>query len=281
MDKEMSVRRVEDLCYQLRDAMLDFSLKFPAIASFKRSLQMVPLDDLEYLLELFHMCWTFYRPEALFNRPRKDDTEDQQAAAENIFKIKQSETPQSIQFKSVSPLVSRYYQELQYRKKLSSELSVCYGSYMNELHQLVKTFYASKGFVVKDDFSLGNVIHTNLSLRTLQQIYDGLADKYGWFEKTDDQRARFLSIFDTCVTAVEGKVRLTNRGAKNDVPCCQEIYTVFKGIGLKMTAAERAIIARFFETIDGDCIKPEQLRSRGTAKQKEVLAFINQIITNN
>ena len=262
------VSRLEDLCFNLKNAIIDLNLKFPCLVSFERYLlKLTDTNDILYIMELLHQCWVYVHPNYLFDRPIK--------ASFNTGKCldyvwKNSKAKGNHSFSFINNEVNRNNftaLELLYVKAYSNvqpKLEQVFRKYFEGLWEISNGVCESKQIKLAEDFTVQMALVTNLTPVQIDAVFNVLAAS-GKINSGNDNRIIFKAMFDTTANVAEGKILWLDR-AKSKTPNYASLYLLFKTMGVKMEKHEKAIICRFFKVVDENGeetgIDPLKLKSR-------------------
>ena len=160
--EEYYLSKVETFCYDLRNAMIDMSLKFPEISTFERYFRKLEdYDNVVYIIGLLHKCWCFAHPTYLFDTIPKDLSFE---GVKNILSKYQSGSKRygmdelNEEFsKKNTPLLLAYYKA--YHKE--GEMALCYEDYMESLYFSVEKKCSSYGINLESSFVIRTTIRTD------------------------------------------------------------------------------------------------------------------------
>ncbi len=265
--------RTEELCYALRDAMIDFSLKCPDLSSFERYLGLLTNEeDLQYIIKLLHECWLFVNPYYLFNGLPKNLPQEElielalskygSPEARGFDYLKEANTP------NFNPLLLAYYQSYNDEPKYQ----LAYEDYMKELFLLTKNICGAKGLTVCEGFVIDYYLTCNISYPKQESVYNmAVGDEL--FDDTKDNRHTFLSLFRTSPEEPKGQIRWMVKNEKNERPSYATLYVFFEAIGVDMhSRREKEVICKHFLDCSGQPIKVEQLKRREPSHELQKLA---------
>lgn len=283
-EREYNLSKLEDCCYRLRDAIIDVSLKFPEICTFKRYIDKIFVyDDLVYVTKLLHKCWCFAHPHYLTNTVSKN-LSDNEMLEMALSKFKHGASHEGTGLlteeldKTMNPLISAYI-----RKRVGSNfMALCYDEYLKNLHGIVEDKFKTmkKGVDLLDSFIVNRHLHSskNLTVKQLSSAFDVFAKQFSCCQDTDKNRSVFLSLFDVSYHVDEGEIFWEDLGsAKGQLPSIASIYTIFDTLGIELNQFNKEIICEHICYGNGN-INPEQIKPRNTDKQNKLRKAIEAVI---
>jgi len=273
MQNDLFVLRAEELCYALRDAMIDFSLKYPTLSSFDRYIGRITNEgDLRYIVGLLHQCWLFANPNQIFNNLPKNLTQEQllelaltkynESGATGFDYLK--EEP----FLGNNPLLLAYYTA--YKK--NSQYRLTYGDYMKKLYGIVTASCKAKGLDLREGFIFNDYLTCRIDYSTQEKVYKvAVGEKL--FDDNQENRHTFFSLFPTSPMAPAGRIKWLVQNEKNGEPSYSSLYVFLETIGVNMhSKREKEVVCRHFVDCQGQYIKVEQLKVRKQGTKLEDLA---------
>ncbi len=273
IQKGIYVLRAEELCYALRDALIDFSLKYPSHSTFERYLGLITDEgDLQYIIKLLHKCWIFIHPDYLFNGfPRNLEQEEflelvlskyNSSGTSGFDYLKEAFTP------SINPLLLAYYNS--YNNMPQYQLA--YTDYMKELFRLTENICKERGIKLSEGFVINNSFTCKIPYPELKRVYD-MAVENKLFEDTKENRHTFLSLFPTSPEVPMGQIRWMVKNEKKEGPSYASLYVFLESIGVNMhSRREKEVICNHFLDCYGQRIKMEQLKRRESSHKLQDLA---------
>lgn len=273
--EEQYVMRLEDLCFSLRCAIVDLSLKFPDLTTFERYLSRLSNTyDLIYIVGLLHRCWVYIYPFCLFDRPMKSRLDIEAALDQALCKYSREgihgydfvkEEMEKHNFTILDTI-----REIQKPEVINKRKSA-YREYMKGLYNITNAVCEKKHIRLNEDFTLQEALTTKLTPEQIRAVFDVIV-KNGKMSSNEDTRSTFMSIFDSTINVTEGKI-LWLDVAKSHTPNYSTLYVLFKTMGVEMTNFNKAVICKFFKVKDIDGkeipIHPEKLKSRKKKSSKE------------
>lgn len=262
------VSRLEDLCFNLKNAIIDLNLKFPCLVSFERYLlKLTDTNDLLYIMELLHQCWVYVHPNYLFDRPVKVSF-NTEAYLDYVWKNSKAKDSRSFSF--INNEVNRNNftaLELLYVKAYSNvqpKLEMVFRKYFDGLWEISNSVCESKQIKLAKDFTVQIALITKLTPVQIDAVFNVIIAN-GKIKSSNENRIIFKAMFDTTINVAEGKILWLDR-AKSKSPNYASLYLLFRTMGIKMEKHEKAIICRFFQVVDEDgteiSIDPSKLKSR-------------------
>ena len=273
IQKSIYVLRAEELCYALRDALIDFSLKYPSHSTFERYLGLITDEgDLKYIIKLLHECWLFANPYYLFNGLPKN------LPQEELIKrvLSQYRSPEAGGFdylkEAFTPGINHLWIEHYNNYVKSPEKQLAYEDYLNELFRITKNIYKARDIKLREGFVIDNDLDCNISYSEQERVYD-MAVKNKLFDDTKENRHTYFSLFRTSPEEPRGQIRWMVKNEKNEKPSYATLYVFFEAIGVDMhSRREKEVICKHFLGCYGEPIKVEQLKRRESSHELQKLA---------
>lgn len=283
--EDVYVFRLEDYCYSLRNSIVDLSLKLPSYSSFKYYFnKLQQKEDIQYILELLHQCWTLVYPDTLFNAPLKNEdlddalckfTGNQQHRYGNSYDLVTTE----LNGISNLYLAEAYYKRMQHARKVGDEqklLLIGLQEFMSGLHQLILPVCARHNIFVREDFTIGGSLHVALNKEQLCTIFKAVA-KNGYMYDNEDTQRNFLALFDNTLPAPQNRIMWLDRNKKNKQPSIASLYVMFQAMGVEMNIANKEVISHHYLDASGEQIVAENLKSRNSSGN---LSTIESLVKN-
>ena len=276
IQKGIYVLRAEELCYALRDALIDFSLKYPSHSTFERYLGLITDEgDLKYIIKLLHECWLFANPYYLFNGLLKDPS-----APEMIERVLSTYSNGFDYLKEAfTPGINHLWIEHYNNYVKSPEKQLAYEDYLNELFRLTENICQARDIKLREGFVIDNDLGCNISYSEQERVYD-MAVENKLFDDTKGNRQTFFSLFSTSPEEPRGQIRWMVKNEKNEDPSYATLYEFFEAIGVDMhSRREKEIICKHFLDCYGQPIKVNQLKFRKPSDiQKDLAQKVKQAL---
>lgn len=269
-EEEYYLSKVESCCYDLRNAMIDLSLKFPEISTFERyMLKLKSVNDIVYIMGLLHRCWCFANPRYLFDAMPKDIPDIQlidillskyqpEGVRKGVGVLKEELDRKN------NILIMAWYRAYQQNGKVS----VAFTTYMEQLYSLACKVCYSKDIRLQNGFVVSDTIEATLPVDKLVKAFYVFSQQFGCCDASEDNRLTFLSIFDHAVCASPRPIEWLDLGSsRGREPSLASIHTIFSTLNVDMTANARRIICKHIIWQNG-AISPEQIKARKTPKQE-------------
>lgn len=281
--EEFYVSKIESLSYQLRDAILDLSLKFPELNTFER--YILRLNDYEsfiYIISLLHKCWCLIYPNYLFNTVPKDLSTDSVLdmflAAESvkeslIAKIKIKEEV----YKDFNPLFINYYKAYQQ----AGTIKTYFSKYIADLYKIFNSCADKWGIQLNDNFTISDSLKTKYTASQLKSVFKIISKDYSCCEDNERNLRIFLSMFNSINISPEGTIQWQEKStSRSKEPSLASLYTLFHSLGIDMNLHNRIVICKFFTWANGS-IKEDQIKSRISelGKQKNLSEAIKKALS--
>ena len=281
--EEFYVCKIESLSYQLRDAILDLSLKFPELNTFER--YILRLNDYEsfiYIISLLHKCWCLIYPDYLFNTVPKDlstdSVLDMSLVAESVkdslkAKIKIKEEV----YKDFNPMFINYYKAYQQ----APTQRIYFAKYISDLYKIFNSCADKWGIQLNDNFTISDSLKTDYTASQLKSVFKILSKDYSCCEDNDSNLRIFLSMFNSINISPEGTIQWQEKStSRSKEPSLASLYTLFHSLGIDMNMHNRIVICKFFTWANGS-IKADQIKSRISEldKQKNLSEAIKKALS--
>lgn len=281
--EEFYVSKIESLSYQLRDAILDLSLKFPELNTFER--YIMRLNDYEsfiYIISLLHKCWCLVYPDYLFSNVPKDlqtnSVTDMTLANESvksslIAKIKIKEEV----YKDFNPLFINYYRSYQQ----AGTIRTYFSKYIADLYKIFNLCAYKWGIQLNDNFTISYSLKTDCTSPQLKSVFKIVSQDYRCCDDNDRNLRIFLSMFNSINTSPEGTIQWQEKSnSRSKEPSLASLYTLFHSLDIDMNLHNRIVICKFFTWANGS-IKADQIKSRISelGKQKNLSEAIKKALS--
>ena len=260
---DMCMFKLESMCYRLKCAIIDHSLKLPSLSAFRYYVNgITSADQLAVVAEMLHDCWIYSTLE-FYDRPIKktfrfDDTN----LGEHGNDLNEN--------KYLNILHEKYKKVYFFQSRAPKD----YETYLVELHSIVTELGRKFNLKIDERFVLTPFLDTKLNLRTLREVYDYLVNQ-GCLEagKQND----FVSIFNVSVLALPAKLRWlkkAKRTNKTSFFCLLSLMRMLSSDAVEDTQV-KTVIASVFSEEDGTPINVEQLKERNVSPEQRL--FDNDI----
>lgn len=271
-EEEYYLSKIESCCYDLRNAMIDLSLKFPEISTFERYMfKLKSVNNIVYIMGLLHRCWCFANPRYLFDAMPKDIPDTQLIATllskyqpEGVRKgvgVLKEELDRKNNF-----LIMAWYKAYQQNGKVA----VAFTDYMEQLYSLASKICYSKDIRLQNGFVVSDTIETLIPVDKLVKVFDVISKQFKCCSASEDNKQTFLSIFNSTICASPQPIKWTDMGSsRGKVPSLASIYTIFDALKVNMTAKAKRIICKHIIWQHGE-ITPDQIKARTTSKQEKL-----------
>lgn len=270
--EEYYLSKVESFCYDLRNAMIDLSLKFPEISTFERYMfKLESVDSIVYIMGLLHRCWCFANPRYLFDTLPKNIPDDKlinillskyqpDSERRGVGVLKEELDKQN------NILIMAWYRAYQQNGKVQ----VAFSTYMEQIFSLAHKVCYRKDIHLQNGFVVSDTIETSLTVDKLVKAFNIFSKQFKCCADSEDNRLTFLSIFDLAVCASPRPIQWIDVGSsRGREPSLASIHTIFETLGVEMTTNARRIICNHIIWPKGK-ITPDQIKARKSPKQKEL-----------
>ena len=259
IQNEIYVLRAEELCYALRDAIIDFTLKYPSHSTFERYLGLITDEgDLKYIIKLLHECWIFANPYYLFNGDPKD------LSAEEMIERALSRYSNGFDYlkEAFTPGINHLWIEHYNNYVKSPEKGHAYEDYLKELFRLTENICQARDIKLREGFVIDNDLGCNISYSEQDRVYD-MAVENKLFDDTKDNRHTFFSLFPTSPEEPRGQIRWMVKNEKKEGPSYASLYVFLESIGVNMhSRLEKEVICKNFLNYKGEPIEVDKLKYR-------------------
>ena len=277
--QEQYVQKLEDLCFSLKCAFVEFTLKMPSLTTFERYLcKLDSSDDIIYLIGLLHQCWLYTHPFYLFDKNIKD--EDPVVALKKSLSHKANSDYDLIEKElnrdNITELTIIHYKAY---NDLEPKMQDAYQKYVEGLWNICDAVCKKKDIQLCPEFVINYSLNSALSPTQIEQVFQAVADT-GRMINNVETAATFRALFSSTISAVEHKILWLDINEKNERSVYVSLRVMFEAMGVKMNRTNLRIICNAFETHQGE-ITEDQLKStqyRMSGKLKELQDIVRQAL---
>ena len=266
---DLCMYKLESLCYRLKCAIIDHSLKLPSLVSFRYYLDGISSEtELGVVVEMLHDCWIYAFPIYMFDKPLKAGR-----SLDDIFRASAHDFDENDYISS--PLHLSYAKEyaLGNKTRAQSRVPEDYARYLHRLYLMVNAQCLKHNLRIDARFMLAPLMPTDLSVVVLKNVYQYLVDrKYIEPNKESD----FIAIFSASVVALPEKLRWTYL-TKSKLPNYSCLYSLMSTLASNTVSDEhvKSLIASVFCNGDGTSIDVSSFKKRKPSEVQQV--FDNDI----
>lgn len=260
--------RLIDFSYQLKCAIIDFSLKLPSKIALEHYLMNSSKEIIVFATQLIRECWEYANPVLLYNKSIKTNNGK---PLETLFTNKARDFDNN---QNLDPLNFRYYKKSIKKQRLQS-----YTSYFEQIRSVLNSNCAKFDLTVNDSFLLSSKsVHTKFKRKELELLLNYLINNsYIEYHPGIDQD--FINMFDTSIVEPVNKIKWIAI-SKSHFTNLVLLYTLGQELGINLSSVDgKKLICDYFIDADGKIIEPEQLKPRNeTQNVKDFRTKIREIL---
>ncbi len=272
---DLCMYKLESLCYRLKCAIIDHSLKLPSLVSFRYYLDGISSEtELGVVVEMLHDCWMYAYPTSMYDKSLKSGClwTDVLVGATKVLDENDY----------IDVLHLRYASEFNTNDKSNPKRrsSEDYEKYFVKLYHIVNDRCLNFGLRIDGRFLITRFMPTDLSMDALKDIYQYLVSKKDIEPNKEDV---FLAIFSASVIALSQKLRWT-RGTKSGYTNYSCLFILMRTLASKNVDDNevKSVITSVFCEGDGKTIDVSKLKKRGESADQQVFdRDIQKIIANH
>lgn len=280
---ETYINKLETLCYELRNSIVDFNLKLPFITTFERYFNLWCKEEkteeekknhteILYIISLLQEIRMLVYPDTIFDSKIDSDIPDE-LLLEKGFPSVGSKLSEK---KHWGIIHTHHYLNLRAFKD-----KPYYQKYYKNLFNVIAPILQRIEITLNPDFSITTKINIDKKWTSedLGKLYDKL-EKNGYIEKGEKIKNSFLSLFNAWIwnefTPIKWMDITLKSNEKRPRTNYSSLYYLFEELGCKLEGSEnKKLIARAFTDIDGELIDYNALKKRKeTEKTRELKTII-------
>lgn len=280
---ETYIDKLETLCYELRNSIVDFNLKLPFIITFERYFNLWYTEEntkkekknhseILYIINLLQEIRTLVYPDTIFDSKVDSETSDGSFLEKGLNSIGSKLSEKN----DWGIIHTHHYINLQAFKDKSY-----YHKYYKNLFNAIAPILQRNEITLNLDFSITTkiIIDNIWKPEHLGVLYDKL-EQNGYIEKGDKIKRSFLSLFNAWIwnefTPIKWQDITSKSNENRPHTNYSSLYYLFEELGCKLEGSEnKKLIARAFTDIDGELIDYTVLKKR---KESEKIIELKKII---
>jgi len=271
---DLCMYKLESLCYRLKCAIIDHSLKLPSLVSFRYYLDGIASEsELSVVVEMLHDCWMYAFPNNLFDKAIKSESSLDDVLKTNVKDFDENDNLNPLHLEYAKKFVSD-------GKESQSRTYDDYRLYFDKLNYIVSDRCLKSGLRIDERFMLTRFMLTDLSMAALKDIYQYLVSQKDIESNKEDI---FLAIFSASVIALSQKLRWTRR-TKSGFTNYSCLFILMRTLASdKVDDNEvKSVITSVFCEGDGTTIDVSKLKKRGESADQQLFdRDIRGIIANH
>ncbi len=253
--EQLHLYRADQLCDTLKCAIINQTLCYPETIEFERVLSKIQSNkDFLFIVERLRRIKMLTNPTLMHDKQLKTSASTDAILTAALTQFSDGAVLTNADFDKVqmTPLLLQHFNRL----KLS------FDPYLNELSRIVHQLASARQIIIDGDFTIvANSFPTSCSRDKLVMIFDMLVEEK-YIEGGSTEKATFLSMFESTVTASENQITVIKVG-KSKKPSISWLHVMFTELLGKneLSNEEKAIIAKFF-TLPNEQLKPDSIKPR-------------------
>ena len=271
---DLCMYKLESLCYRLKCAIIDHSLKLPSLASFRYYLDGIASEtELGVVVEMLHDCWMYAFPTSMFDKSLRSGClwTDVLVGATKVLDENDY----------IDQLHLRYVRYFNAKDKSNPQPRSFedYQRYIDKLYHIVNDRCLVFGLRIDGRFLITRFMPTDLSMAALKDIYQYLVSKKAIEPNKEDI---FLAIFSASVIALSQKLRWmrTTKSGHTNYSCLFILMRTLASEKVDDNEVKSVITSVFCEG-DGKTIDVSKLKKRAKSEDQQVFdRDIQKIISN-
>lgn len=271
---DLCMYKLESLCYRLKCAIIDHSLKLPSLVSFRYYLDGIASEsELSMVVEMLHDCWMYAFPTSMFDKAIKPGSTLADIFRANVKDFDENDYTNPLHLAYAKDFVSVGNQS-------QSRTHDDYRLYFDKLNYIVSDRCLKCGLRIDERFMLTRFMLTDLSMAALKDIYQYLVSQKDIEPNKEDI---FLAIFSASVIALSQKLRWTRR-TKSGFTNYSCLFILMRTLASKNVDDNevKSVITSVFCEGDGKTIDVSKLKKRGESADQQVFdRDIQKIIANH